>query len=334
MKMKKTAMKVATAVAVVLAAGTARAQDAGTALKTDYQGALSGKTIAFVPMALGVPLMDTWNHVIATEAERSGMRYEVRDPAWNTSAQVQAMEAIIAEKPDVLVVHNPNVQLMVEQIKRAMADGIYVIQISMMSNTLSDGYVGGDWIDQGAATGKRIVEECGQTSGKSGKVVILQGEITSAQNIYMVNGINSEFAKDPTIQVVSDQATNWDATKAYEITSAVLQQHPDVCAIFGPYDIMTLGASEAVAQAGLAEEILIFSNGGGYEVGCEAVRDGKIDRYMNWEAQNQGREVMTLARALLQSGAEPGTLHLASYSSYSWVTPDNVDSALCSKLPS
>ena len=334
MKMKKTAMKVATAVAVVLAAGTALAQDAGTALKTDYQGALSGKTIAFVPMALGVPLMDTWNHVIATEAERSGMRYEVRDPAWNTSAQVQAMEAIIAEKPDVLVVHNPNVQLMVEQIKRAMADGIYVIQISMMSNTLSDGYVGGDWIDQGAATGKRIVEECGQTSGKSGKVVILQGEITSAQNIYMVNGINSEFAKDPTIQVVSDQATNWDATKAYEITSAVLQQHPDVCAIFGPYDIMTLGASEAVAQAGLAEEILIFSNGGGYEVGCEAVRDGKIDRYMNWEAQNQGREVMTLARALLQSGAEPGTLHLASYSSYSWVTPDNVDSALCSKLPS
>ena len=334
MKMKKTAMKVATAVAVVLAAGTALAQDAGTALKTDYQGALSGKTIAFVPMALGVPLMDTWNHVIATEAERSGMRYEVRDPAWNTSAQVQAMEAIIAEKPDVLVVHNPNVQLMVEQIRRAMADGIYVIQISMMSNTLSDGYVGGDWIDQGAATGKRIVEECGQTSGKSGKVVILQGEITSAQNIYMVNGINSEFAKDPTIQVVSDQATNWDATKAYEITSAVLQQHPDVCAIFGPYDIMTLGASEAVAQAGLAEEILIFSNGGGYEVGCEAVRDGKIDRYMNWEAQNQGREVMTLARALLQSGAEPGTLHLASYSSYSWVTPDNVDSALCSKLPS
>ena len=334
MKMKKTAMKVATAVAVVLAAGTALAQDAGTALKTDYQGALSGKTIAFVPMALGVPLMDTWNHVIATEAERSGMRYEVRDPAWNTSAQVQAMEAIIAEKPDVLVVHNPNVQLMVEQIRRAMADGIYVIQISMMSNTLSDGYVGGDWIDQGAATGKRIVEECGQTSGKSGKVVILQGEITSAQNIYMVNGINSEFAKDPTIQVVSDQATNWDATKAYEITSAVLQQHPDVCAIFGPYDIMTLGASEAVAQAGLAEEILIFSNGGGYEVGCEAVRDGKIDRYMNWEAQNQGREVMTLARALLQSGAEPGTLHLASYSSYSWVTPDNIDSALCSKLPS
>lgn len=312
---------------------SAGAADGAAELKDLYAKAVYGKTIAFLPMTLGAPLMDTWEYVIRTEAERSNMKYSVKDPAWNSTALVQAFEGAIADKPDVIVVQNPNVQLLVKQIKQAQEAGIYVIQLSMMSNTLSDGYVGGDWIGQAEATGKEIVKDCGTGSGKSGKVVILQGELTAAQNVYMTNGLMAEFAKDPAIKVVSSQATNWDATKAYDITTAVLQQHPDVCAIFGPYDIMTIGGAQAVKKAGLTGKVIVYSNGGGYKEGCDAVRAGLIDKYMNWEAWNQGREVVVMAKNLLMAGEKPGSHSVASFSSFFWVTKDNIDSAHCTDIP-
>lgn len=325
----------AIAMAAMLGSATvsAHAADGGAQLRAKYDKAIVGKTIAFLPMTLGAPLMDTWEYVIRTEAERSKMKYSVKDPAWNSTALAQAFEGAIADKPDVIIVQNPNVQLLVKQIKQAQQAGIYVIQLSMMSNALSDGYVGGDWTEQAEVTGKDIVKECGTGSGKSGKVVILQGELTSAQNVYMTNALMKEFAKDPAIKVVSSQATNWDATKAYDITTAVLQQHPDVCAIFGPYDIMTIGGAQAVKKAGLTGKVIVYSNGGGYKEGCDAVRDGLIDKYMDWDAWNQGREVMVMAKDLLMTGDAPGTHNLASFSSFFWVTKDNVDKARCSEIP-
>lgn len=316
-----------------LTAMPSHAADGMSQLKEKYVKAIEGKKLAFLPMTLGAPLMDTWEYVIRTEAERANMVYSVKDPAWNSQALVQAFEGALADKPDVIVVQNPNVQLLVKQIKQAEEEGIYVIQLAMMSNTISDGYVGGDWTDQAIVTAKDMVKECGTGSGKSGKVVILQGELTSAQNIYMVNAMNKVFAEDPAIQIVSSQATNWDATKAYDIMTAVLQQHPDVCAVFGPYDIMTIGGAQAIKKAGLTGKVIVYSNGGGYKEGCDAVREGLIDRYMNWNAWNEGREVMVMAKNLLMSGEKPGTLKFASFSSYTWVTKDNVNNAGCSEIP-
>jgi ribose transport system substrate-binding protein len=144
-----------------MASRSAHAADGAAQLKDKYSKAIYGKTIAFLPMTLGAPLMDTWEYVIRTEAGRANMKYSVKDPAWNSAALVQAFEGAIADKPDVIVVQNPNVQLLVKQIKQAQDAGIYVIQLSMMSNALSDGYVGGDWIDQAEATGREIVKDCG-----------------------------------------------------------------------------------------------------------------------------------------------------------------------------
>jgi len=57
-------------------------EDTGTKtaheLRADYDKNLKGKTIAFLPIATGVPLMDEWGQVIKTEAEWRGMKF--RDP--------------------------------------------------------------------------------------------------------------------------------------------------------------------------------------------------------------------------------------------------------------
>lgn len=312
------------------------AADGGVELRKIFDKATIGTKVAFLPMVLGEPLMDSWEYVIRTECKRLGWKYSVKDPAWNTTALVQAFEGAIREKPDVIIVQNPNVQLLVKQIQRAMKAGIFVIQLSMMSNTLSDGYVGGDWIDQGIVTGKEMVKDCGSKSGKSGKIIFLQGELTAAQNVYMYNSMMKEFAKDKHIKVVSSQATNWDATKAYDITTAVLQQHPDVCGIFAPYDLMGLGGAQAVKKAGLQNKIIFYSNAGGYKLGCDGVKNGLITKLLVWDSANQGREVMVMAKDLMMlkaRGVKPGTYHFASFSTYFWITKDNLDQYSCFAKP-
>src|SRR5215831_9981612 len=103
-------------------------------LRAAYDKALQGKTVAYLPFALGVPLSDEWGRVVKEEAEWRGMKFVVRDPNNNPSAMQQARTALVDQKPDVLIVQNPSVTLLMKDLKRAEAQGTHVIQINMSSN--------------------------------------------------------------------------------------------------------------------------------------------------------------------------------------------------------
>ena len=53
----------------------------------------------------------------------------------------------------------------------------------------------------------------------------------------------------PEIKVVANQAADWDATKAHAVTSTVLKQNPDLCAIIGFWDVR-VGTAAAIKEAG------------------------------------------------------------------------------------
>ena len=93
---------------------------------------LAGKTVAWMPTTLGFPLTDMWTHAMQQEADQMGMTLDVRDPGWNPDTMVQIVNSLIAEKPDALVVHNFNVQLLAKQLKKAEEAGIHVVQVNMV----------------------------------------------------------------------------------------------------------------------------------------------------------------------------------------------------------
>src|SRR5579863_82600 len=177
-------------------------------LRSSYDKALQGKTIAFLPIALNVPLMDEWTRVVQQEAEWRGMKFVVRDPNNNPSAMQQALTALVDQKPDVLIVQNPSVTLLMKELKRAESQGTYVIQINMSSNYKSSAFVGADWHEVGKILAQDVVKQCGTGSGKSGKVQIVQGELAAAASVDQVGGVLEVLNKDPAIKVVSNQAAN------------------------------------------------------------------------------------------------------------------------------
>src|SRR4029077_2314956 len=122
----------------------------------------------FLPIALGVPLSDEWAYVVKTEAEWHGMKFVLRDPNGNPAAMQQALTALVDEKPDVLVVQNPSVTLLMKELKRAESQGIHVVQMNMSSNYKSDAFVGADWYEVGKMLAEDVVKVCGTGSGTSG----------------------------------------------------------------------------------------------------------------------------------------------------------------------
>ncbi len=317
---------------MLFAGASSAGEPAAVAVRKHFEDSLRGKTIAFVPVTLGIPLTEAWKNAMETEARALGMKFVVRDPNMDPTAMTQAVSSLIAERPDVMVVHNPNVQLLAKLLKKAERAGIYVIQINMASNYRSSAYVGVDWYKMGQEIAADICKECGQGSGKSGKVALVQGPTTSAPSIEQVQGAMSVFKKYPEIKVVSNQAANWDGKQAHDLTAIVLKQNPDLCATYGMWGVMQLGAGQAVREAGLLDKVLVYASGGGNQIICDNIKAGIIDKYWNYDAPLQGHDIMAAAKMLLQSGLKPGQLKIALFSQAQMVTSKNTDGA-CWSLP-
>jgi ribose transport system substrate-binding protein len=303
-------------------------------VRSFYDNAVKGKTIAFLPIALGVPLQDEWARVISTEAAWRGMKYVVRDPNNNPSAMQQALTALVNDKPDVLIVQNPSVTLLVKELKRAEAQGTHVIQINMSSNYKSDAFVGADWYEVGRMLAEDAVKECGTGSGKSGKIQIVQGELTAAASVDQIGGIMDVFKKDPAIKVVSNQAANWDANTALNITATVIQQHPDLCASIGFWGIMHSGAAQAIRNAGKIDQVKVYASVEGSQLDCNQINTGNFYKVLSYKATEQGHDLVATAVTLLENGDKAGTKHLAYFTQPVWLDKSNASGGNCFQLPS
>jgi hypothetical protein len=78
--------------------------------RENYYAVFKGKKVAFVPIAMGFDLTEGWAAGIKQALEPLGVTVEIRDPNWSTDAGAQAITSLIQEKPDAIVVHNPDVQ--------------------------------------------------------------------------------------------------------------------------------------------------------------------------------------------------------------------------------
>jgi ABC-type sugar transport system substrate-binding protein len=292
-----------TALAVCLAAASApRAQTAD---------AFKGKKVAFVPVALGFDLTEGWSEILKKQAKELGYDYVVRNPNFNADAGAQAISQLITEKPDVMVVHNPDVQVYARLIKKAQEAGIYVIQINMKSTAPSDYFVGADYTKLGEQAAEMMVKKCGEGSGKSGKIAIVQGVLTAAASVYQMTGINDVLSKHPEIKIVSNQAADWDSSKARAIMQTTMQQAPDLCGVIGFWDTMDVGTGSAIREAGKTDQVFLVTSGGGSDTACTNVENGTFGAELSYDVPRQGGDMNKDIRALLEkkpaAGAEKVT---------------------------
>ena len=333
MKIVRKITTAAIGLALGLSAATAFAQGKGLdePFRDGYKKALAGKTVGYIPVAMGFDLAQGWYIGLKKELEPSGMKVVARDPNWNTNAGAQAMTALIAEKPAVIVLHNPDVQTYAKLIQKAEAEGIYVVQINMRSSQPSTAFVGADWVDIGERNAEAVVQSC---KGKSNKIAIVQGAPTAATSAYTLKGVENILAKNPQVKVVSNQAADWDAAKAKALTQTVLKQHPDLCGIIGFWDGMDIGTAAAVKEAGLTGKVYLATSGGGEQKGaCDMVKSGGFDLDISYDVPTQASNMAAMIKWLVQGGVKPGAAKQNIYTTLIPITKENASlDGTCWKL--
>jgi ribose transport system substrate-binding protein len=303
--------------ATVLAQGTENGiQDPA---RDGYYKAFKDKRVVFVPLFMGLDLTEGWSAVVAKDAAANGYKFEIRNSNWNTAAGARTITSLISEKPDVIMVQNPDVQSYAKLMQQAEKVGIHVIQVNMKTNIVTDGYVGGDWHESGARMAAWISERC---SAGSGKVAILIGPPTAAPSAYTLRGAQEEFKKHPKIKVVAVQNGEWDPSKSKNVTQILLQQNPDLCGIVGAWDISDQGTAVAIKEAGKTGKVLLTTTGGGARASCEALQDGRFDFVLSSNVPGQGRDLTNLIKQFLSSNQKPGTTRVALYSPFVELTKE------------
>lgn len=294
-----------------------------------YYAAFAGKKVAYLPITMAANITKSWGAGIKQSLEPLGVEFIVRDGNYSVDATAQAITSLIDEKVDVLIVQNTDVQAFAKLYKRAQKAGIYVIQVGMQSVVQTDAFVGPDWTAMGEKMATVAINQCGDGSGKSGKVALVQGAITSANGIFITQALEAAFSKHPEIQIVANQGSDWDPSKAHAIASTVLQQHPDLCAFLGYWEDEDQGIVAAVKEAKKEEDVFVMTSGIGEQKACDQVANGSFDLSISYDSRTIAQQVVDTVSFLLQAKPEAGSMKALQITPLVELTKESITPRSC-----
>jgi len=113
------------------------------------------------------------------------------------------------------------------------------------------------------------------------EVAAIGGSVGSDLFTEWENAITQGVAKYPNVDVVSNQPANFDPTTALQDISDALRAHPDLSVVISPWDDMTVGAEQAIIDAGKTpgKDVRIYSTGA-TTVGIQRVEQGAWNETM------------------------------------------------------
>ncbi|MGI8311760.1 substrate-binding domain-containing protein [Saccharopolyspora hattusasensis] len=189
------------------------------------------------------------------------------------SKQVADVEALIARRPEVLMLSPATADALTPITKRAMDAGIKVVTLDRQINTPVTAHIGGDNRKIGAMAAQFIA---GKLGGK-GNIVEIQGTAGSSATVERAQGFQEELKKYPEIRIVATTNADYKRDKAITFMEDTIQRLPagQINAVFAQNDEMALGAQNALAQANRVQGVTVVGTDGENE-GIRAVADGRL----------------------------------------------------------
>ncbi len=132
-----------------------------------------------------------------------------------------------------------------------------------------------------------------------GKIIALQGQLANTPAIFRFKGLQKALAENPGVQLLQWEGGDWDRTKGYNLTKAMLVAHPDVDGVWAANDEMAMGAIQALKEAGKAGQIKVSGCDGIPEI-YDAIRAGYASSTVMQDAKYQAALGLSMALAAKQ----------------------------------
>jgi ribose transport system substrate-binding protein len=192
----------------------------------------------------------------------------------NPVVQSAVIDDFIAKKVDVLVIDLVETDTVNAALERGKAAGIPIILIDRWSPVEVTTLIKAEDVEVGRKAGQQVVA---LLNGK-GNVVELKGTPASSTTIDRNKGILEAFEGYPGIKIIESMNADFDQAKGKRMMEHVLGRFPpgQISAVVSHADVMTMGAIEAVKEAGREGEIVVVSVDA-QETALEAIESGAID---------------------------------------------------------
>ncbi|UJW77620.1 ABC transporter substrate-binding protein [Rhizobium sp. SL42] len=246
---------VAALVSVTAVAGQAQAQD-------------KKFTIALVPGLTTDAFYITMRKGAEAAAKAVGAELVFQGaPDFNPVTQVPVLDAIIAKKPDAILIAPTDKDQLIQPLKKAHDAGIPVITVDTF---IGDGiyqtgagdaefplsYIASDNVLGGAIAARALAKAVGE----KGKVYVSNVKPGISTTDQREQGFKDEMAANHSgIEVLESQFNDNDANKAASQLQAVFARNSDLVGVFGANLFSALGAANGVQQAGQTGNIKVVA---------------------------------------------------------------------------
>jgi D-allose transport system substrate-binding protein len=237
--------------------------------------ASGAETYVFILKWLGNPYWQALKQGIEETSKERGIDAVILSPVNDQMKEehLNLCQAGIARSPKIIVMGAATTAIGLEcfrqaqsrSIKTADVDATVAVEEAKKGGVELAFTIGADNI----LIGKRAAEFVKATvQQEAPKVLILEGVVGSPPSTDRVRGFKEHIAQlIPKAAIVGSISAEWDRLRGLQITTDMLQRHPDLAVIFAANDVMALGAVEAVRAAGKTGKVAI--------VGVDGVPDAR-----------------------------------------------------------
>ncbi|CAN7625965.1 ABC transporter substrate-binding protein [Rhizobium sp. LjRoot254] len=178
-------------------------------------------------------------------------------PDFNPVTQVPVLDAVVAKRPDAILIAPTDKSQLIQPLKNASDAGIPVITVDTFigSGVYQTGagdadfplsYVASDNVLGGEIAARALAKAIGD----KGKVYVSNVKPGISTTDQREEGFKKEMANHPGITVLETQFNDNDANKAASQLQAVFARNSDLAGVFGANLFSALGAANGVQQAG------------------------------------------------------------------------------------
>lgn len=229
------------------------------------------------------------------KADEMGVSLNVQDASNDASVQVNQLNNAATSGANVVIVNPTDSDAVVPAVEALNKANIPVVAVD---RSASGGTVDSFIASDNVAGGKQAAEALAKSIGEEGEVLVLQGITGSSASRDRGQGFMEGIAAFPNIKVAAQQTAGFDRVQGLNVTTNLLQAHPNIKAIFAENDEMALGAIEALGdRAGKDVFVIGFD---GTEDGIKAVTDGRMAATIAQQPAELGAKAVEEAAKLLK----------------------------------
>ena len=269
-----------------------------------------GPTVALVMKTLNNPFFVDMERGAKEAAQRLGVHLVVQagEREVDVEKQMQIIENLIQRKVNALCVAPSGSKEIVPALLKANQAGIPVLivdtRVDAAALAAAGGrvvtFIGSDNIEGGRIAGHCLVQ---RLHGK-GKVAILEGIPGHETGDARLKGFREIVDRESEVKIVASQTANWERDQGFNVCQNILQSHPDLKGVFASYDLMALGAVEAIAMAQKSGQILVI----GFDATVDAraaIRKGALAASVAQHPEEMGRLAVENALAVVRGQSVP-----------------------------